>query len=188
MKKRLFIGLLGLIGLMGEVLAQDIELTGTAYEKKEVVTVDSVTAGDLYVRAMEALSDWKGPDGKAEAGLDFHDKDAGVVNYKGKFSLGFKNTLLGDGWSRYANFTLKVKCKDGKAQVTCNVPTITAVYSRNGIKREATVAQLVEQIKKSKGAKGERGEKFLDDLKETTGMLVDAMVNRLKNGSGDDDF
>ena len=168
--------------------AQDIELNEQgAYERKEVVQAEGATAATLYDRAMIALSEWTGPDGKAKAGVDYQNQETHTIIYKGTYYLGFKR-ILTSGFDRYANFTLKVKCKDGKAQVTCNVPTITAVYSRNGIKREATVAQLVEQVKKAKGAKGERGEKFLDDLKETTGMLVDAMVNRLKNGRGDDDF
>ena len=188
MKKRLFlIGLVAMALQHAGLWAQDIELTGTAYEKKEVVTVDGVTAGDLYVRAMEALSDWKGPDGKAEAGLDFHDKDAGVVNYKGKYSLGFKKGLLGDGWYRYADFTLKVKCKDGKAQVTVTVPTVTAVYSKNGMKRNYTVEELKCYMSNG-GKRAERISALLADLKETADGLVEAMVNRLKNGSGDDDF
>ena len=68
--------------------AQDIKLTDTgAYEKKEVVVVDSVKAIILFERAMIALSDWTGPDGKAKAGIDYQEKETGTVIYKGRYSL-----------------------------------------------------------------------------------------------------
>lgn len=169
-------------------MAQTIEVNESgAYEKTEVVLVDSVSSGVLFGRAMEALSDWTGPDGNAKAGIDYQDKETGTVIYKGRYSLGFKNTFLGDGWSRYAEFTLKVRTKDGRAQVTVTVPKVTAVYSRNGTTREGTVAQLVSQVEKAKGAKGERGEKLLEDLTGTADGMVKAMAERLKNGA-DDDF
>jgi hypothetical protein len=191
MKKRLFLmGLMGFMCVMGAMAqVMDIPLNESGgYEKKEVVEVAGATAADLYVRAMEALSDWKGPDGKAEAGLDFHDKDAGIVNYKGKFSLGYKANLFGGTWFRYADFTMKVRCKDGKAQVTVTVPTIMAVNAKTGQKTQPTVGVWMDAVKKSSGAKYERGVDMMNDLKETTDMLVEAMTNRLKNGSGDDDF
>ena len=66
--------------------AQDIELTESgAYEKKVVVVVDSAKAIVLFERAMIALSDWTGPDGKAKAGIDYQEKETGTVIYKGFF-------------------------------------------------------------------------------------------------------
>ncbi len=181
-----------LIAMMGAAMggmAQDVELTdGGAYEKKEVVTVDSVSSGVLFVRAMEALSDWTGPDGKAKAGVDFQDKETGTVIYKGRYSLGFKSTFLGDGWSRYADFTLKVKTKDGRAQVTVTVPTVTAVYSRGNVTRTNTVAELWEGVKKAKGDKHDRGLVLMNDLLATANEIAFKMMDRLKNGSEDDDF
>lgn len=189
-KKILVFGLVSLMELLGGVnaMGQTIEVNESgAYEMKEVVDVEGASAAVLFVRAMEALSDWTGPDGKAKAGVDFQDKETGTVIYKGRYSLGFKNTFLGDGWSRYAEFTMKVRTKDGRAQVTVTVPKVMAVYSRNGTTREGTVAQLVSQVEKAKGAKGERGEKLLEDLTGTADGLVKAMVERLKNGAADDD-
>ena len=171
------------------VNAQDIELTETgAYEKKEVVVVDSVKAIILFERAMIALSDWTGPDGKAKAGIDYQEKETGTVIYKGVFSLGFKNVFLGDGWNRYADFVLKVRCKDGKAQVTVTVPQITAVHNRNGMKSSASTAQCVQAVKDAKGKKHERGIALLNDLTSTVDGLASAMVERLKKGNDDDDF
>ena len=171
------------------VNAQDIELTETgAYEKKEVVVVDSTKAIILFERAMIALSDWTGPDGKAKAGIDYQEKETGTVIYKGVFSLGFKNVFLGDGWNRYADFVLKVRCKDGRAQVTVTVPQITAVYNRNGTKSSASTAQWVQAVKEAKGKKHERGIALLNDLTSTVDGLAAAMANRLKKGNDDDDF
>ena len=170
-------------------LAQEIELNEDgAYEKKEVVVVDSVEAAVLYSRAMEALSDWTGPDGKAKVGVDFHDRETGTVIYKGTFSLGFKSTLLGSGWNRYADFVLKVKCKDGKAQVTVTVDKIVAIYNRDNITSTSSLRELVETIRKAKKAKHERGVKLIDDLKETVDLIAASMAKRLQEGNDDDDF
>jgi len=172
--------------------AQDIELTPDgAYEKKDVVTVDSVSADVLYDRAMIALTDWTGPDGKAKAGIDYQNQETHTIIYKGMFSLGFKNTFLGDGWHRYANFTLKVRCKDGRAQVTLTVGTMTAIYNRGNIERSWTIGEIKEAVKKSKGAKRERGEMLLTDIVETADGIMAAMGSKLKaadDGGDDDDF
>lgn len=188
MKKVIIMMLLLTAGL--SINAQDIQLTETgAYEKKEVVVVDSVKAIVLFERAMIALSDWTGPDGKAKAGIDYQEKETGTVIYKGRYSLGFKNTFLGDGWNRYAEFSLKVRCKEGRAQVTVTVPTVTAIYNRNGVTRTNSIKVLLDAVKQSKGAKRERGEKLMTDLIETADGLVAAMCERLKNGgANDDDF
>lgn len=171
------------------VMAQTIELNESgAYEKREVVIVDSVSAGVLFSRAMEALSDWNGPDGKAKVGIDYQDKESGTVIYKGRYSLGFKNVFLGDGWRRYSDFTLKVKCKDGKAQVTVTVSTMTGEYNRNGMTRDWSLVELMDMVKKSKGNRKGRGEALLEDLVGTADGLVNAMCERLKNGNEGDDF
>ena len=168
--------------------AQDIQLTpGGAYEKQEVVTVDSASAAVLYDRAMMALTDWTGPDGKAKAGIDYQNQETHTVVYKGTFSLGFKNTFLGDGWHRYANFTLKVRCKDGRAQVTVTVGTMTGIYNRGNIERSWTVKEIQQAVNKSKGAKRERGEMLLADIVETANGIMTAMGMKLKGADGDDD-
>jgi hypothetical protein len=187
MKKAFFIFALLLATMTAG--AQDIQLTPDgAYEKKDVVTVDSVSAATLYDRAMIALTDWTGPDGKAKAGIDYQNPDTHAVIYKGMFSLGFKNTFLGDGWNRYANFTLKVRCKDGRAQVTVTVGSMTGIYNRGNIERSWTIAEIKEAVNKSKGAKRERGEMLLADIAETADGIMAAMGAKLMaaDGGGDD--
>lgn len=170
--------------------AQDIALNESGeYELKKVVTVDSVSAAVLYDRAMIALTDWTGSDGKAKAGIDYQNQETHTVVYKGTFYLGFKATLLGAGWNRYGNFTLKVRCKDGRAQVTITVGEITGIYNRDNIERSWTIAEIKEAVMKSKGAKRKRGEMLLNDLVDTSASIVEAMEQALKSNSidGDDD-
>lgn len=187
MKKVTLTMLMLITGLL--VNAQEIILNDKgAYEKKVVVSVDNTKASILYDRAMEALSDWTGASGKAQAGLDYHDRDAGTVIYKGHEYIGFKNVFLGDGWERYADFTLKVRCKDGRAQVTVTIPTITFVYNKNGMKRNYTAAEVSKAVEESKGKKKERGIVLLADIKELIETLSTDMSNRLnKTGTSDDD-
>lgn len=172
--------------------AQDIQLTPEgAYERKEVVTVDSASAAVLYDRAMIVLTDWTGPDGKAKAGIDYQNQETHTVVYKGTFSLGFKNTFLGDGWHRYANFTLKVRCKDGRAQVTVTVGTMTGIYNRGNIERSWTVGEIQKAVMKSNGAKRKRGEILLADIVDTADGIMAAMKQALKDTDTDgvdDDF
>lgn len=171
--------------------AQDIELTPEgAYERKEVVTVDSVSAAVLYDRAMIALTDWTGPDGKAKAGIDYQNQDTHTLIYKGTFSLGFKNTFLGAGWNRYGNFTLKVRCKDGRAQVTVTVASVTFIHNSANVEQSYTIAELKEAVNNVEGARRERGETLLADIVETADGIMTAMVAKLMaaDGGDDDDF
>lgn len=190
MKKVLFTMLMLMAGMT--INAQEIELNDQgAYEKKIVVYVDSIEATVLYDRAMVALSDWTGASGKAQAGLDYHDRDAGTVIYKGHEYIGFKNVFLGDGWERYADFTIKVRCKDGRAQITTSIPTITFVYNKNGTKRNYTAADVTKAVEEAKGKKKERGNALLADIKTLIETISTAMSDRLKNNSSsedDDDF
>lgn len=170
--------------------AQDIALNESGeYELKKVVMVDSVSAAVLYDRAMIALTDWTGSDGKAKAGIDYQNQETHTVVYKGTFYLGFKATLLGAGWNRYGNFTLKVRCKDGRAQVTITVGEITAIYNKNHITKDVALRKIVDEINESKGGKKERGKELLNDLVDTSASIVAAMEQALKSNStdGDDD-
>jgi hypothetical protein len=114
------------------VIAQEVELTNGIYEKKVVVNADSVKAGTLYVRALEALSDLAGSQGKSKIGIDVQDKDEGLVVYKGSYFLGYGKANMLYGWDTYADFTLKVRCKDGKAQLSLTVPSMTFQWDGDG--------------------------------------------------------
>ena len=164
-----------------------IQLTaGGSYERQTVVHVDGASDAVLFERAMIALSDWTGPDGKARAGIDYQNAETHTVIYKGSYSLGYRGNIFG-GWQRRADFQLKVRCKNGRAQVTLTVPTITATYSKNGMTQTLSVRNLTEEVEKAKGERRKRGEVLLHDLVTTADALVAAMTARLQDGS-DDDF
>lgn len=156
------------------------------YDKKIVADVEGVSAAELYGRAMEALSDWTDSDGRTKYGIDYQDKETGTVIYKGRYEIGFKNVFLGDGWNNYGDYTLKVRCKDGKVQVTATTTTITAIYNRNGMSRQASVLDFVYQVAKAKGNKRKKCEQMLAKIIAKTNSLVSLMVMRLKNPVEDD--
>lgn len=187
MKNFILLSLMLLLSIT--VNAQDLQLTDNgAYEKKEVVLVDSTKASILFSRAMETLTDWTGTDGRAKAGIDYQDKESGLIIYKGTYSLGFKNVMLGAGWKRYADFTLKVKCKDGRAQIIITVPTITGIYNSNGVERSYSIDELVKQVNEARGNRKKRGEALLNNLTSQADGLVSDMSRSLKGSDSDDDF
>ncbi len=158
------------------------------YQVKKVVHVKGTNLGLLFGRAMEALSDFKGPDGMISSNVDYQDKESGTIIFKGRFSLGFKNIFWGNGWDRYADFTLKVKCKDERAQVTVSVLTITAVYNSNGIKRQFSIGEWLDAVEKAKGDKRKRAEKLFEYLGNNVSYIMDYMTERLQKGTSEDDF
>ena len=155
-----------------------------AYERQEVVTVEGASASSLYDLAMMALSEWTGPDGKAKVGIDYQNQETHTVVYKGCYSLGFKEVFLGDGWERQADFILKVRCKDGKAQVTLTVPTYTARFK--SVVKMGSIRELSYAVDKSKKKKRARGVALLEYLKETADFLVDSMSSSLKQATEED--
>lgn len=178
--------LCAMFGVILNIYAQGLQLNeaGT-YEKKEVVTVDGVSAAILYDRAMTALTAMTGADGKAKSGIDYQNQETCTVVYKGSFSLGIRETLAG-GIRRYGNFTLTVKCKDGRAQVAIDVPTVTAMAS-NGMKRDHPIKDLVNAVEKTKGKRRERGDAILEDIEKQSKLII-ASVAASMMGAKEDDF
>lgn len=158
-----------------------------AYEQRRVVTVEGASASTLYVRAMNALSDWKGPEGRSESSLDFHDKDAGVVTIKGGFYNGEAKIFAGS-LPIYTAFTLKVQCKDGRAQLTVKVPYM--YYYFRGEKKITNLLQALEKqmsMTDRERAKADKKMKKETSMREAVELLLNTMAAALKNGS-DDDF
>ncbi len=150
-------------------------------EQKRVVVVDSVKKNTLYRRAMEALSDWTGSEGRSKAGIDYSDKDEGAVNYKGVFYQGSKKVIT-NSIDYYTDFTMKIRCKDGRAQITVIVPLGYAIMT-DGSKRSWTMR---EAIAKTKGKKETKIEGVYN-VREVLPLLLDAMESALKK-TDDDDF
>lgn len=101
------------------------------YEMKVVEQYDSINATTLYEHSLIALSDVVGSRDKSKTNIDVAEKDAGLIVYKGELYLGFKKVNAMCGYDVCANFTLKVRCKDGRAQYTLTVPSLTMYWSCN---------------------------------------------------------
>ena len=130
------------------VNAQNIQLNeNNIYEKKVVEKVDSVVAGHLYLRALEALSDWVGVDGKSTYGIDHQDKESGTIIFKGKDYLGYRNFVPGAFWSVWSEFTLKIRCKDGRVQIVVSIPSLWLEYSANAtVKTSVTLSEITPEF------------------------------------------
>ena len=161
--------------------AQDIELTSDGtYEVKKVVEVPGVSAQTLYDRAVIALSDWTGASGKAKAGLDIHDRDAGIVVYKGHEYMWSKKQRRQE-YDVFADFSLKVRCKDGKAQITSTIHSMTAA-GKTYILRDAI--QVSQKEKDSDERKQEIAER-VKKVKSIADVLLTSMEDRLKTDADD---
>lgn len=116
------------------------------YEQKEVVTVDGATATTLYNRALEALSDWTGTDGRSKFGIDSQDKESGTIIYKGKDYLGYRQ-FYAYGWYIFSDFMLKIRCKDGRTQVSVIIPSLTAEFSTNEFGGSVPLRDIIPEWK-----------------------------------------
>ena len=193
--KKVFLSLLMLmVGLVVNAQVPDIDSAAIiikekgVYEQKRVVIVDGTKASSLYRRAMEALSDWTGTEGRSKAGLDYCDKEEGIVTYKGEFYNGYRQLPFGREVPFYTDFTMKIRCKDGRAQVTVIVPTMHAIL-RNGQKKTWTMREVIEQNEKASPGKVEKAKKKMHGLttREIVELLLTEMETVLKKDP-DDDF
>ena len=104
MKKLLSITIMLLLTMI--ISAQEYSLTNGAYDNKVVEQYEGVEAGVLYVRALEALSDWAGSQSQSKVNIDVQDKEQGLVVFKGLLFVGFHKVNFMAGWNVYADFTL----------------------------------------------------------------------------------
>ena len=191
--KRLFLFLLMCLPMM--VLAQVLtveEATAIVKEKgvleqKSVVIVDGISKNTLYRRAMEALSDWTGTEGRSKAGIDYSDKEEGIVTYKGVYYNGYRKLML-SSLPFYTDFTLKVRCKDGKAQITVTVPSMHTILD-DGSKRVWSVREIIERQDNINPKKLEKAKKKTNAIsaREIINILLQSMESALKKAE-DDDF
>lgn len=140
--------LFALLFVAVNISAQEVQLNENKfYEKKIVEKVDSTKAGELYLRALEALSDWVGVDGKSTFGIDHQDKDSGTIIFKGKDYLGYRNFVPGAFWSVWSEFTLKIRCKDERAQIVVSIPSLWLEYSANAtVKTSVALSEIIPEF------------------------------------------
>ncbi len=168
-------------------LIEEVIKTGV-YEVKEVVMAENADKNMLYARAMEALSDWTGNDGRSRAGLDYTDKEAGTVIYKGQCYQGYYKTSLGGIINSYINFTLKVRCKDGRAQVTVTAPSVTVEADKIAPRTVAMRDIIINQQSGKSPNERQKKRVHMTPVSVCVQQIVDAMKVRLATAPDDDDF
>lgn len=197
MKKNvLMIVVLLLAGLTASAQVQDGdhpigEVKNGVWEAKRVVAVEGASASALYLRALEALSDWAGSQEQSKIGIDVQDKEEGIVVYKGEYYLGAAKANLAPlaSWAGWANFTLKVRCKDGRAHVSVSVPSITFRFSAQPTEVTAPIDQFLPEYKyKTKYTNKRAAKELSPQVPSIFAGVVKLMCERLANGSDDDDF
>ena len=179
MRKVLFIW--AMLAMTVSAGAQGIELTpdGT-YEVKMVTDINGVSAQTLYDRAVVALSDWTGASGKASAGLDIHDRDAGIIVYKGHEYMWTKKQRR-QKYDVFADFSLKVRCKDGKAQITSIIHSMTAAGRVFNLRDAIQVSQKEKDSDERKHEIADR----VKAVKSIADALLMEMEKRLKTDADD---
>lgn len=179
MRKGLMI--LAMVAMAVSAGAQGIELTpdGT-YEVKKVTDINGVSAQTLYDRAVLALSDWTGASGKASAGLDIHDRDAGIIVYKGHEYMWTKKQRR-QKYDVFADFSLKVRCKDGKAQITSIIHSMTAAGRVFNLRDAIQVSQKEKDSDERKHEIADR----VKAVKSIADALLMEMEKRLKTDADD---
>lgn len=157
------------------------------YELKQIVTVEEITASSLYVRALEALSDWTGTLEKSKMGVDVQDKDEGLVVYKGNIFLGFKyySKFAGAGWDCFADCTVKIKCKDGRSQITLSIPSMSFL-STQGTNISIPLSDFYPEYKYDGSYKLKQAGQTALDIPRKAHEALYFLSERIAKGSPDD--
>ena len=170
------------------VQAEPLNANGE-YERKTVVEVPGTSAKDLYIRALEVLSDMKGSNSKSNSQIDVQDKDAALVIYKGKIYEGFEyfSKFVGTGWDAYADFTLRIKCKDEKAQITMTVSTMTFDFNNSPSTQTIPLTELIPYKYKGDYTFKKSAIKYAPAVAPSMDNLMTVICTKMKQGT-DDDF
>lgn len=162
------------------VSAQITLTDGSVYEQKEVVNVDNVSAQTLYLRALEALSDWTGTEGRSKFGIDHQDKESATVIFKGKDYLGSRKFGGLYYWYIFSDFTLKVRCKDGRAQISVTVPSMTAEFQVNNVSGSIPLREIVPEYKYKGNLNCKKAVlQYVVDVPASVSRIIELMKNKL---------
>ena len=165
------------------------EIKDGVWENKRVVEVADASVSTLYLRALEALSDWAGSQGQSKIGIDVQDKEQGLVVYKGEYYLGYGKANFMYGWNTYANFTLKIRCKEGRAQVSVAMPSLTFRFTGEPDEVTVPIDQLLPEFRYETRYRIKRAAKELaPKAPKQFEIVIETLCERLAKGSKDDDF
>ena len=149
MKKLLIIFSFILIVL--NIQAQEVAFNENgALELKQVVIVENATKDAIFTNVRSIISDALPISNNSESAIDYSDIGSGVIIAKGLFYLGDAKGNFGCKWHIYDNYTMTVKVKDGKYQISIKVPSITLVYSGDKTKTTVNTKQIYPEYDGSK--------------------------------------
>ena len=177
--RKVLITMLMLLAVL-TVSAQITLTDGSVYEQKEVVNVDNVSAKTLYLRALEALSDWTGTEGRSKFGIDHQDKESATVIFKGKDYLGSRKFGGLYYWYIFSDFTLKVRCKDGRAQISVTAPSMTAEFQVNNVSGSIPLREIVPEYKYKGNLNCKKAVlQYVVDVPASVSRIIELMKNKL---------
>lgn len=107
------------------------QLVDGAITSSKVITAEGVSASTLYARTLESFSAWAGSYGADHSSIEAQDKEEGLIIFNSRYYIGLQrmNTLY--SWLVYANFTMKVQVKDGRAKLTLTSTSADFEWSGN---------------------------------------------------------
>lgn len=161
------------------------------YELKVVESYDSIKATTLYENSLIALSDVVGSREKSKTNIDVAEKDAGLIIYKGELYLGFKNVNGMCGYETFADFTLKVRCKDGKVQYIVTVPSLHMYWSCDMRTNESVPLNEIIPNFTHKGKLyylDKAAKAYIGKVDDEMKLLQKAIVDKTKAAIENDDF
>jgi len=103
---------------------------------KVVNQFDSVSQAQLYLRAHTFISDWVGPNNNSKRSIEFDDKESATIISKGSVFMGYFKSNMFYGYNVYADYTLTIKCKDGRCQYVVKIPSMSFHWTANNIQDE----------------------------------------------------
>lgn len=121
-----------------------------ALELKQVVIVENATKNALFTNVRSMISDALPTSNNSKNSIDYSDLESGVIITKGLFYIGDAKGNFGCKWHIYDNYTMTVKVKDGKYQISIKVPSITLEYSGDKTTAIIETKQIYPQYDGSK--------------------------------------
>ncbi len=189
--KKLFVFMFISMMCMLNGFAQDVKFNdNSSLELKQVITVEGASKDAIFTNIRTLISDALPTSNNSERAIDYSDANTGTIIAKGMYYIGEAKAIFGNKWHVYDNYTMTVKVKDGKFQISIKVPSIRLIYS--GDKTEVDVETIhiypqydgskLKSYVKLKQAVTEFGPKIPDSMKDLAKILIE------KISKVDDDF
>ena len=147
----------------------------SCYMAQEVIAVPDADAVTLYQRALQAFSDFSGT-GNANTHIDYSDKETATVIYKNVYFLCTIYQFMA-GWNMYGDFTIKIRCKNGRAQATVTLSRLTAEQS--GRRQVFDIAGVAKSYPTSKPGRQKRASKAFIEIDRAANILLAAIRAKL---------